>query len=538
MTPFTAPVNEILFSLEHVANANRLPDWDSDLVREIITHFGEFANNEIAPLDEPGDIEGCRLENGRVRMPKGFREVFQTHAAQGWPSLTAQEAHGGQGMLAPVHGAVAEIFSGACHSMQMVLGLVPCAVQTLVDFGSQDMQDKYLDKLISGECLATMALTESGAGSDLSRIRTKGHPVDGAWRLSGEKIFISGGDQDMSDGILHLVLAKTESAAGVGTKGLSLFLCPSHLDDGTRNSVSVARIEEKMGLHASPTCQMVFDEAYGELIGNEGEGLKAMFTMMNHARMDVSLQGVAHAWRASQIARTYAAERVQGRDPEGNAVTIDKHPDVARMLREQEALAVGGRAMCHVALVALDADDEPDLIDFLTPICKVFCTDAGVKSADLGIQVLGGYGYCREYRVEQTLRDARICSIYEGANGIHAYNLSTRLLRVKGGACADAFVKYIKTTMDETGSESHLNESLAVWQAARQTLLVSDRPGDMAHDFMAMTGVLLYQAVWRRIEANRHNSGDPEHLAMLAEHVRRTTTAQVKALATLLEPLA
>jgi alkylation response protein AidB-like acyl-CoA dehydrogenase len=253
MTPFAAPVDDILYSLEHVAQASRLPGWDADLVREVVQHFASFAERSIAPIDEPGDVEGCRLENGRVRMPAGFAETYRAYAEQGWPGLAVPEADGGQGMPGPVLGAVSEILTGACHSLQMVTGLVPGAVRTLLEFGSGDQQARLIPPLADGTWLSTMALTEPGAGSDLSAIRTRAVPDGNRWRISGEMIFISGGDQDLSEGILHLVLARTGSPEE-GTRGLGLFVCRSERAGGGRNAVSVSRIEEKMGLHASPTC--------------------------------------------------------------------------------------------------------------------------------------------------------------------------------------------------------------------------------------------------------------------------------------------
>ena len=294
MKPFTAPLDDILFTLTHVAGADRTPDWDAEMAREIGTHFAAFAEGEIAPLDEPGDRQGCRLENGRVWMPDGFAQVYRSYAEQGWPGLTAPEDHGGQGMGALMLAITSEIFSGANHSLQMVTGLVPGAVRVLTSFGTEGQQARHIPGLASGETLATMCLTEPGAGSDLARIRCRAVQAGDGWQISGEKIFISGGDQDMSARILHLVLARTSDN---GVKGLSLFLCPCTRADGTRNAVTVTRIEEKMGLHASPTCQLAFDGAEAELIGAEGQGLAAMFTVMNHARADVALQGVAHSAR-------------------------------------------------------------------------------------------------------------------------------------------------------------------------------------------------------------------------------------------------
>ena len=292
MKPFKAPIEDILFSLNHVAGANTVDGWDAEFAGEIATHFAAFAEGEIAPLDEVGDQQGCTLKDGRVAMPDGFAELYQVYAEQGWPGLTAPEAFGGQGLGALMLAITSEIFSGANHSLQMVTGLVPGAIRTLLRFGTDSQKSRYISSLASGESLATMCLTEPGAGSDLSRVRCRAKKQGHIWHISGEKIFISGGDQNMSDRILHIVLARTSDH---GVKGLSLFLCPCTREDMSRNAVSVTRIEEKMGLHASPTCQLAFDDAEAELIGEEGKGLAAMFTMMNQARADVALQGAAHA---------------------------------------------------------------------------------------------------------------------------------------------------------------------------------------------------------------------------------------------------
>ncbi|HSF92455.1 MAG TPA: acyl-CoA dehydrogenase family protein, partial [Paracoccaceae bacterium] len=293
-----------------------------------------------------------------------------------------------------------------------------------------------------------------------------------------------------------------------GVKGLSLFLCPSDTATG-RNTVSVTRIEEKMGIHASPTCQLAFDAAEGDLIGKEGGGLMAMFTMMNHARLDVALQGVAHAARAADIAATYAAERIQGRNASG-PVSIDQHPAVQAMLDEQQALAKGGRVMCHSAMVAMETGNRL-LTEFLTPVCKAFCTDAGIRSADLGIQVLGGYGYLKEYRVEQTLRDARICAIYEGTNEIHGLTLATRLLRMDNGAAADAFADYVAPRVSA--------ENLAAWQAHRAKVSAASNPAVLAGDFMRVTGLLAWQAAWAMLDGTTPDN------TRLAEYVRQRVDA-------------
>ncbi|ODR92089.1 acyl-CoA dehydrogenase family protein [Sinorhizobium alkalisoli] len=498
MIPFTAPVDDILFSLRHVADAPSLPDWDDELAEGIIGHFAAFAEGVIAPLDEPGDRQGCRLENGRVRMPDGFGEAFGRLAQMGWQGLSAPESFGGMGQGPLVAAMVSEIFSGACHSLQMVCNLVPGAISTLLKFGTEAQQAVWIPRLAAGRALSTMCLTESGAGSDLSRIRTRATRRADGWRIDGEKIFISGGDQDMSEDILHLILARSGTIDD-GVKGLSLFLASK---SQAGSSIKITRIEEKLGLHASPTCQMAFDATAAELVGVEGEGLKAMFTVMNHARLDVALQGVAHAARSFAIASAYAAERAQGRRADGGDAVLADHADVRRMLDEQRALALGARAMIHVTLVEQARGGEA-LADFLTPVCKVFCTNAGIRAADLAIQVLGGYGYLTEYRVSQAWRDARITSIYEGANGIQALVTATRGLRALQGAGADAFDALIGRLSDRP----EIMDLRATWREGRSLVLAATDPAALAHDFTALTATLFYRAVWARYRAT---SDDPD----------------------------
>ena len=493
MKPFSAPVDDILFTL-NAMGAERIPEWDGALVAELAGHFASFAEGEIAAVDEEGDRVGAVLENGRVRMPPCFQPVYQSYVEQGWCGLTAPEEYGGQGMGAAVLGVTSEIFSGANVSLQMVTGLVPGAVRTLMHFGTEEQKSRNIPPLASGEWLATMCLTEPGAGSDLSRVRTRAVD-DKGWKITGEKIFISGGDQDMSKGVFHLILARTSDD---GIKGLSLFLARSERDDGTRNAITVTRIEEKMGLHASPTCQLAFDGAEAELVGELGGGLKAMFTMMNHARLDVSLQGAALAARATDIARAYTAERVQGGRP------INQHADVARMLDEMDVLAMGGRGIAHLALVTMETGENPDLVEALTPIAKVFCTDGASLAADLGIQCLGGYGYLQEYRMEQIARDARITRIYEGANGIHATALATRLMRL--GAPMDALAELAAERPD----------LLSDWQEARNRVASLADPTPIASAFMTLTAELVHQIVWDRMRAQMSAHVDPERIERLA----------------------
>jgi alkylation response protein AidB-like acyl-CoA dehydrogenase len=507
VTSFQAPVQDILFSMRDVAGAAALADWDEALAGDILAHFGAFAEEVVAPLDAVGDAQGARLENGRVIMPDGFREAYAQLAEGGWQGLTAPEELGGMGLSKVVGAGVSEIFSGANHSMQMVCNLVPGAISTLLKFGSSAQQEEWIPRLASGEVLSTMCLTEASAGSDLSVIRCRATPKGEQWVLDGEKIFISGGDQNLSASILHLVLARS-GPIEEGIKSLSLFLCPAQL------GVRVERLEEKLGLHASPTCQLVFDGAEAELIGQEGRGLQAMFAVMNHARLDVALQGVAHAARARDISRRYADERVQGRTSDGSPARLSDHADVARMLDEQRQLELGARAMCHITLVELERGQRPELIEFLTPICKVFCSEAGIRAADLGIQILGGYGYLTEYRIAQTWRDARITAIYEGANGIHERALTTRGLRAGGGS--DLFEDLIRELAD--GSEPILNR-LELWQVLRDTVRDADDASILAHDFSGSTADLLFAAAWARILKVCEHRPDQKYIRRLGQFV-------------------
>ena len=504
MTPFKAPIGDILFSLVHVADAARLDDWDADVAGDVLAHFGTFAEGVIAPINADGDLQGARLENGRVCMPDGFQDAYRQLAEAGWQGLTAPEEHGGMAVSPLVAAGVSEIFCGANHALQMICNLVPGAIATLMRFGTPAQQADWIPRLASGEVLSTMCLTEPAAGSDLSAIRTRATRAGDVWRIDGEKIFISGGDQDLSDDILHLVLARTGDD---GIRGLSLFLCPRQ--PGTK----VTRIEEKMGLHASPTCQMVFDGAEAELVGAEGEGLTAMFTLMNHARLDVALQGVAHAARAAAIAAAYAGERRQGRRADGAPANLSDHADIQRMLDEQEVLALTARAMCHIALVEISAGADQGLADFLTSLCKVYGSEAGPRAADLGMQIMGGYGYLTEYGMGQIWRDARICAIYEGANGIHTKSLATRGLRPGGGA--DRFEDLMMQLADGALDSGVLNP----WRQLRDRLRGMDDPSPMAHEFYTASAALFANAIWHKLRRVADHYHNPARLEALARRV-------------------
>lgn len=503
MIDYRTPIPELLFALRHGAEAGRLPHWDEDIAQQVLSEAARFIEAEIAPLDPLGDHSPAELHEGRVRMPPAFLTAYRRYREAGWTGLAGDPAHGGQGLPHVLAGAVTEMLAGACVSFQMVLGLGQGAMRAIAAHASPEQQARYLPPLVAGEWLATMCLTESQAGSDLGLIRTLAEPAgDGSYRLGGAKIFISGGDQDMTDNILHLVLARTPGAPA-GVKGLSLFLCPAVLPDGSRNRVSCVRLEEKMGMHASPTCQLAFDGAHAELLGAEGQGLACMFVMMNAERLDTALQGVGLADVAGQRARAYAAQRVQGRGADGAPVTIDRHADVRRMLIAQTALTEGCRALVYRTLVELELGAEPALVDFLTPLAKAYATDSAIEVANLALQIHGGYGYLREYRVEQVLRDVRITAIYEGSNGIQANTLAERVLRRADGAPAAAFRADIEAAIDGATPESAaaLADALGHWRSASDALLARESAGAAAGAYLRLSGVLAVGAAWARMEA-------------------------------------
>ena len=502
-------LDDSLWSIEF-AGAARIPGWDGALAREVLEHFSAFATDRIAPLNPMGDLQGCALVNGRVQLPDGFVAAYQHLAAGGWQGLSAPEEFGGQGLGPVIQALVAEVFSGACHSLQMVTGLVPGAIRLLHHVATPEQQARLIPPLASGAWLATMCLTEAGAGSDLSAIRTRATEGPQGWTISGEKVFISGGDQDASENILHLVLARTGPE---GTRGLSLFACLAELSDGRRNGVRVERLERKMGLHASPTCHMVFEDCAAELIGASGQGLSAMFLLMNHARLDVALQGVAHAARTHSVALAYAGERQQGRLPDGGAATLAQHADVRRMLNDMDRRTLAARALAHTALVALETGNDA-LADFMTPMAKVAGSEAGMRVTETAMQVLGGYGYLHEYGLEQAYRDARICAIYEGANGIHALTLAKRGLGHAGGAQAAAFARYIEQIARQQADRS-LSLALTHWKTLGEKVCAA--PEENAHLFMQSSISLAELAFWHRVTTECPDNHRLQALAPVAQ---------------------
>jgi 3-(methylthio)propanoyl-CoA dehydrogenase len=453
------------FTLEAIADlaslAPHCPEQISaDLLQQILNEAGRFAGEVIAPLNVIGDREGSRLDNGVVRTPAGFKEAFQSYAAGGWNGLAIDPEHGGQGLPGVVATAVQEMFMAANMGWSLGPLLATAAIEALISHGTEHQRQNYLPKLLSGEWTATMDLTEPQAGSDVGALRTRAVRDGDRYRITGQKIFITYGDHDWTDNIVHMVLARLPDAPS-GSKGISLFIVPKVLgrpdgSPGERNDMRVVSLEHKLGINVSPTCVMAYgdnDGAIGELVGREHEGLACMFTMMNGARLQVGLQGVGIAERAYQQARDYARTRHQGRDISGKvpgAVPIIRHPDVRRMLLSMKSLTEAARALAYTASASLDlARHHPDAgererhqrrADLLTPVVKAWCSDIGIEVASTGIQVHGGMGFIEETGAAQHYRDARIAAIYEGTNGIQAIDLVFRKLARDNGAATTAFI--------------------------------------------------------------------------------------------------
>jgi 3-(methylthio)propanoyl-CoA dehydrogenase len=443
---YTPPVADQRFVLEHIvrlgelAGHNAFAEATPDLVDAILEGAGAFAAGEFAPLNRVGDEIGAKWSAEGVTMPPGFREAYAAYVEGGWGTLAGPPDHGGQGLPLVLATVVMEDLGAANMGFSLVTMLSAGAVEALRHHGSPELQAQWLPRLITGEWTGTMNLTEPQAGSDVGALKTRAEPAgDGSWRMSGQKIFITFGDHDLADNIVHLVLARTPGAPP-GTKGISLFLVPKLLPDGTANDLRCVSIEHKLGIHASPTCVMAFGDegdCRGWLIGEETAGMRAMFTMMNNARLNVGLQGVSIGERATQAAIAYAAQRVQG-VREGRPAPILDHPDVRRMLLRMTALTQAARALCYYAAGQTDRAGLGDKAaqaraDLLTPLVKAYGTDVGCEVASLGVQVHGGMGYVEETGAAQHYRDIRISPIYEGTNGIQAADLVGRKLGLEGG---------------------------------------------------------------------------------------------------------
>ena len=493
MPAYTAPVKDIQYILHDVLNvsASSIPGYD-DLDRDTTTAvFGEaakLAEQVLAPLNAIGDQQGCKLENGLVTTPEGFKQAFETVKEGGWAGLDCDPEYGGSGMPYMVGTVLNELFSSSNMAFSMYQGLTHGAYSAIHAHGTDQQKQTYLPKMVACDWTGTMNLTEPHCGTDLGLLRTKAEPqADGSYKISGQKIFISAGDHDLSDNVIHLVLAKIPGGPD-GVKGISLFIVPKFMvnEDGSlgaRNGVSVGKIEEKMGIHGNATCVMNYDEATGFLLGQEHKGMRAMFTMMNEARNGVAVQGLAQAESAYQGALDYAKDRLQGRDvtgaknPDGPADPLIVHPDVRRMLMDQKSFIEGARAFVYWASTLIDQAGRSDdaeaeaLVSLLTPVLKGFLTEQGFQMTVQAQQIFGGHGYIEEWGQSQFVRDARIAMIYEGANGIQALDLVGRKLGAHGGKPLMGLFETVKTFIkDNEGDEALKADFLAPLKAASKDL--------------------------------------------------------------------
>jgi alkylation response protein AidB-like acyl-CoA dehydrogenase len=530
---YKAPVEEIAFTLNHVVGLSqaiaqgKLGDLSDDLVDAILTEAGRFATDEVAPLGDIGDKQGSKLVDGKVIVPEGWDALYRHWAEGGWNSLTASPDFGGQGLPHMLNVAALEMWNSG--SMGFALGptLTMGAVDAVTAHGSDVLKQTYLPKMVSGEWTGTMNLTEPHAGSDLGVMKSRAERRDdGTYRIFGQKIYITWGEHDITENIIHLVLARLPDAPA-GTRGISLFLVPKFLvnEDGTlgaRNDLHCHSIEHKLGIHGSPTCTMIYGDgkfgsepgAIGYLIGEENKGLACMFTMMNNARLAVGMQGVAICEAATQKAIQYAKDRTQGKAPgwTGSGMSpIIEHPDVLRMLLTMKALTQGSRAICYTCAHATDMSHHAEGDDarffaeraaLLTPIAKSFATDAGVDVASLGIQVHGGMGFIEETGAARLWRDARIAPIYEGTNGIQAADLVTRKLPLSNGDHVRGFIAELKaiaqqvraSNLDGFGQTAErLSASLTDLEEATEWLLAQLSAG---HAAAALSGATPYQRLF------------------------------------------
>jgi alkylation response protein AidB-like acyl-CoA dehydrogenase len=466
MPNYTPPVRDISFALDTIADVKSivaLPDFDHvdpDMIAGVLDEAARFFSEVFAPTNEIGDEKGTVLVDGEVITPAEFKPVWGKLVEAGWTAVTGSPEYGGHGFPKTIGMTVSEMMTSANLAFSLNPMLTGSGITLLTRHGSDELRDQYLEKLISSEWTGTMVLTEPEAGSDVGAVRTKATPMDdGTYEISGTKIFITWGDHDLTDNIIHLVLARTPDAP-VGTKGISLFIVPKFIlnEDGTpgeRNSVETVSIEHKLGIHASPTCVLSFDGATGYLVGEENQGMRYMFTMMNQARLEVGLEGLSVAERAYQLAAEYAKDRTQGRATGSHApVPIIDHADVRRMLMTMKAYTEAMRCLLYDAVAAEDrmhgSQDEDSVregterLALLTPIAKSWCTDRGVEVASIGIQVLGGAGFIEESGAPQFYRDARITPIYEGTNGIQALDLVMRKLPMADGSVIDRYLAEIE----------------------------------------------------------------------------------------------
>ena len=537
MPTYKAPLREIHFVMHELLESEsfyeRLTGFEDvtrDLMDAILKEAARFSEDVLAPLNRQGDEQGCSWDDGEVMTPDGFAAAYDQYVKNGWASLAADREHGGQGMPNLLGTIVNELAGTANWSWLMYPGLSHGAVKTIESHGDSDQQRKFLPKLITGEWTGTMCLTESQCGSDLGLLQTKAEPQkDGSYILSGTKIFISAGEHDMTENIVHIVLARLPDAPS-GTKGISLFIVPKYNveDDGcigSRNNVLCTSIEKKMGIHGSATCVLNFDEAKGFLIGPENKGLACMFTFINTSRIGTAIQGLAHAELSFQGALSYAKDRLAMRslagpvNAAGPADPIIVHPDIRRMLLTQKALSEGSRAFLYYLSQLgdlVDAGDEEEareannLMALLTPIGKAFVTESGFEAANLGIQIYGGHGFIREWGMEQIVRDARIAMIYEGTTGIQALDLLGRKVLGSGGKLLVGFTAILENFCDENLNEEtaffidplkrYKDEWLKIsMEIGERAIKDPNEAGAAAYDYLMYSGYIVLGYFWARM---------------------------------------
>lgn len=526
MSDYQPRIQDMQFVLSNVLGApdqlKALPAFDevdADLMHQVLEEAGKFVGEVVAPLNRDGDEIGAQWQDGKVTMPPGFQSAYQMFWQAGWPALSAAPEDGGQGLPSVLEIMLYEMLSAANHGWTMAPGLLHGAYECIKHYASPSLKETYLKKVGTGEWLATMCLTEPHAGSDLGLSRTKATPqADGRYALNGTKIFISGGEHDLTDNIVHLVLARLPDAPP-GPKGLSLFLVPKFYPNGERSAVHCDRIEEKMGLHGSPTCVMRFDDAIAEIIGEPGKGLNAMFVMMNAARLHVAMQGIGLLDAAWQKADAYARERRQMRAPAGQTVKpksaaeadfIIEHPAIQRILNTQRAWVDGGRVLAYQTAVALDRIKHANKEDavkaqrwcaLVTPVMKAAFTHQAFHGGSDCLQVLGGHGYVREWGIEQIVRDARVAMIYEGTNEIQAIDLLVRKIMADGGQSLNQLLDDMKApSQTETAEATQLRQlTQHVVSAAPQDPSLGHRVAD---DYLRAMALVMLQWAWQRIDAS------------------------------------
>ena len=545
MPSYTAPIKDMQFILHDVLKASQadIPGYDElepDFTGAVLEEAGKISSEVLAPLNVVGDKEGCRLENGKVFTPTGFKEAFEQLKEGGWTGLDCDPEYGGQGMAYVLAIAVGEMMQSANQAFMMYPGLTHGAYSAIHAHGSDAQKATFLPKMVTCEWTGTMNLTEPHCGTDLGLMRTKAEPQDdGTYAISGQKIFISAGDHDMSENVIHLVLAKIPGGPE-GIKGVSLFIVPKFIvnDDGSlgaRNGVSVGSIEEKMGIHGNSTCVLNYDGATGYLIGEAHKGMRAMFTMMNEARIGVGMQGLSQAEAAYQNAVIYAKDRLQGRAvtgaqfPDKPADPLIVHPDIRRSLMDQKSFCEGARMLCLWGAELIDRSHRKNdstalgLISLLTPVIKGFLTDEGYDMTVKAQQIYGGHGYIEEWGMSQFTRDARIAMIYEGANGVQALDLVGRKLAADGGKPMMAFIELVKTFCKENADDEAmapftepLKEASKALQAAAMYFMQNGMKNPNhalagSNDFMHLFGHVTLGLMWGYMgkAASEALKGDP-----------------------------